>query len=69
MKIMDILEMKIKETLLQKTILESEQKSLVEEVARLNENIKRLELERDEARERVEKIIEKIELYLTRSEA
>ena len=61
--------MKIKETLLQKTILESEQKSLVEEVARLNENIKRLELERDEARERVEKIIEKIEIYLTRSEA
>ncbi|MGQ0793546.1 MAG: hypothetical protein ACT4NX_05590 [Deltaproteobacteria bacterium] len=69
MKIMDILESRIKETLSTKAILEAERNSLAGEVAKLSESLRELELEREEARETIKRIIEKIELYLSRSEA
>jgi peptidoglycan hydrolase CwlO-like protein len=69
MKTMDILESKIKEVLSREEKLEAERKNLVEEVARLRESIKKLEAEREEVKEKLKRVIEKIELYLSRSEA
>lgn len=65
----DILEIRIKETLSRKARLEAEYGSLLEEIARLRQNIKDIEVEKKEIKARLEEIIEKIELYLTRSEA
>lgn len=69
MKTMDILESMMKEVLLRKAHLETERKSLAEEVERLRENIKTIENERQEIKLRLEQIIEKLEVYLVRSEA
>jgi septal ring factor EnvC (AmiA/AmiB activator) len=69
MKTMDILEGMVKEALLRKTELETERKSLEEEVHRLRENIRVIENERQEIKLRLEQIIEKLEVYLVRSEA
>ncbi len=69
METIDILENKIKETLSKKAILEAERRILMEEVTALGESIRRLEGERQEVKSKLDQIIEKIELYLSRSEA
>ena len=69
METIDILESRIKETLSRKTRLEEERRNLVDEVMVLHENIRRLETEKEEIKAKLEAIIEKIELYLSRSEA
>jgi hypothetical protein len=69
METIDILESRIKETLSRKSKLEEERRSLVDELLLLRENIRRLENEREEVKAKLELIIEKIELYLSRSEA
>ena len=66
---MDILEIKIKEAISRKAKLEAERRDLIQEVTRLRENIKEIEAERQEIKAKLERIIEKIELYLARSEA
>jgi uncharacterized protein (UPF0335 family) len=68
METIDILENKIKETLSRKERLEEERKSLMDEVLLLRENAKRLETEKEEIKAKLEHIIEKIEIYLNRSE-
>ena len=69
METIDILENKIKEALLKKTSLETERKILLDEVSVLRESVRRLETERQEVKSKLDQIIEKIELYLSRSEA
>jgi chromosome segregation ATPase len=69
METIDILENKIKEALLKKASLESERKILLDEVIALRESIRMLETERQEVKSKLDQIIEKIELYLSRSEA
>lgn len=66
---MDILEIKIKEAISRKAKLEAERRDLMREVTRLRENIKEIEAEKQEIKAKLESIIEKIELYLARSEA
>ena len=69
METIDILESRIKEALSRKARLEEERRNLVDEVMVLHENIRRLETEKEEIKAKLEAIIEKIELYLSRSEA
>ena len=69
METIDILENKIKEALSKKASLETEHQILMEEVEVLRESLTRLETERQEVKSKVDQIIEKIELYLSRSEA
>lgn len=69
METIDILENKIKEALLKKASLETERKILLDEVTALRESIRKLETERQEVKSKLDQIIEKIELYLSRSEA
>ncbi|MGE5444526.1 MAG: hypothetical protein ACM3SR_07985 [Ignavibacteriales bacterium] len=69
METIDILENKIKEALSKKANLEAERGILMEEVTALRESIRRLEAERREVKSMLDQIIEKIELYLSRSEA
>lgn len=69
METMDILEGKIKEALSRKTKLEVEHKNLMEEVSKLRESIKKLESERDDIKSKLDGVIEKVEIYLSRSEA
>ena len=69
METMDILEDKIKEALSIKTKLESEHKNLSEEVLKLRESIERLERERNDMKHKLDRVIEKVEIYLSRSEA
>jgi hypothetical protein len=69
METIDILESRIKETLSRKARLEEERRNLVDEVMVLHENIRSLETEKEEIKVKLEAIIEKIELYLSRSEA
>lgn len=69
METIDILENKIKEALSKKANLEAERGILMEEVTILRESIRRLEVERREVKSMLDQIIEKIELYLSRSEA
>ena len=69
METIDILENKIKEALSKKASLETEHHILMEEVVVLRESLRRLEAERQEVKSKVDQIIEKIELYLSRSEA
>lgn len=69
METMDILEGKIKEALSRKTKLEVEHKNLMEEVVSLRESVKKLEKERDEIKQKLDRVIEKVEIYLSRSEA
>ena len=69
METMDILEGKIKEALSKKTKLEVEHKNLMEEVSKLKESIKKLEKERDDMKSSLDSVIEKVEIYLSRSEA
>lgn len=66
---MDILEGKIKEALSRKTKLEVEHKNLMEEVSKLRDSIKKLETERDDMKSKLDSVIEKVEIYLSRSEA
>ena len=69
METIDILENKIKEALSKKASLETEHQILMGEVVVLRESLRRLEAERQEVKSKVDQIIEKIELYLSRSEA
>ena len=69
METMDILEGTIKEALSKKTKLEVEHKNLMEEVSKLRDSIKKLESERDDMKSRLGSVIEKVEIYLSRSEA
>ncbi len=69
METMDILEGKIKEALSRKTKLEVEHKNLMEEVSKLRDSIKKLEKERDDMKTKLDSVIEKVEIYLSRSEA
>ncbi|MGH7799804.1 MAG: hypothetical protein ACREOW_04130 [Thermodesulfobacteriota bacterium] len=69
METIDILESRIRETLSRKARLEEEGRNLVDEVMVLHKNIRRLETEKEEIKAKLEVIIEKIELYLSRSEA
>jgi hypothetical protein len=69
METIDILESKIKEALSKKASLETEHQILMEEVVVLRDSLRRLEAERLEVKSKVDQIIEKIELYLSRSEA
>jgi len=69
METMDILEGKIKEALSRKTKLEVEHKNLMEEVSKLRDSIKKLESERDDIKNKLDGVIEKVEIYLSRSEA
>lgn len=69
METMDILEGKIKEALSRKTKLEVEHKNLLEEVSKLRDSVKKLEKERDEIKQKLDRVIEKVEIYLSRSEA
>ena len=69
METMDILEDKIKETLSRKTKLEAEHRNLSDEVLKLRESIDKLEKERDDMKLKLDKVIEKVEIYLSRSEA
>ncbi len=69
METIDILENKIKEALSKKASLEADRTILMEEVTALRESIRRLEGERQEVKSKLDQIIEKIELYLSRSEA
>ncbi len=69
MEIIDILESRIKETLSRKARLEEEHRSLIDELLLLRENVRRLETEKEGIKAKLEHIIEKIELYLSRSEA
>ena len=66
---MDILEDKIREALSRKTKLEAEHKNLSDEVLKLRESVEKLEQERNDMRLRLDKVIEKVEIYLSRSEA
>ena len=69
METMDILEGKIKEALSKKTKLEVEHKNLIEEVSKLRDSIKKLEKERDDMKSKLDSVIEKVEIYLSRSQA
>ncbi len=69
METMDILEDKIREALSRKAKLETEHKNLSDEVLKLRESVEKLEQERDDMRLRLDKVIEKVEIYLSRSEA
>ena len=69
METMDILEDKIREALSRKAKLEAEHKNLSDEVSELRKSIEKLEQERDDMRLRLDKVIEKVEIYLSRSEA
>jgi predicted nucleic acid-binding Zn-ribbon protein len=69
MKSMDILESRIKEALSRTAQLEAERLNLAEEVTKLREDILKIEREKREIKMRLDQIIEKLELYLIRSEA
>ena len=69
METIDILESRIKEALLRKADLEAERRNLVEEVLGLRETIRKLETQREEIKSKLDEVIEKIEIYLSRSEA
>ncbi|MEK6223539.1 MAG: hypothetical protein N2A97_01585 [Thermodesulfobacteriales bacterium] len=69
METMDILEDKIKEALSRKTKLEAEHRNLSDEVLKLRESIDKLEKQRDDMKLKLDKVIEKVEIYLSRSEA
>ncbi len=69
METMDILEGKIKEALSRKTKLEADHKNLLDEVTKLRESVSKLERERDDIKEKLNNVIEKVEVCLSRSEA
>ena len=69
METMDILENKIKEALSKKTKLEADHRYLSDEVLKLRESIEKLEKERDDMKLKLDSVIEKVEIYLSRSEA
>ena len=69
METMDILEDKIKEALSRKARLEAENKNLSDEILKLRESIEKLEKERDDMKIKLDRVIEKVEIYLSRSEA
>ncbi len=62
----DILESKVKLALSRKAKLGEERKKLLEELDRLRLSVRSLESEKDEVKERLNQVIDKIELYLTR---
>jgi len=62
----DILESKVKLALSRKAKLEEERKKLLEELDRLRLSVRSLESEKDEVKGRLNQVIDKIELYLTR---
>ena len=69
METMDILENKIKEALSKKTKLEADHRNLSDEVLKLRESIEKLEKQRDDMKLKLDRVIEKVEIYLSRSEA
>lgn len=66
METIDILESKVKLALSRKAKLEEERKKLLEELDRLRLSVRSLESEKDEVKGRLNQVIDKIELYLTR---
>ncbi len=69
METIDILESKIREALSRKASLDAQCRNLMNEVMSLRENIKRLESQSQEVKSKLDDIIKKIEIYLSRSEA
>ncbi len=69
METMDILEGKIKEALSIKTKIEAENRNLSDEVLKLRESVEKLEKEREGIKHKLDKVIEKVGIYLSRSEA
>jgi L-lactate utilization protein LutB len=62
----DILESKVRIALARKAKLEAERRELLEELERLRGAIRLLESEKQEVKVRLDQIINKIELYLSR---
>ena len=52
-----------------KAKLEAEHKNLYDEILKLRESIEKLEKERDDMKLKLDRVIEKVEIYLSRSEA
>jgi chromosome segregation ATPase len=69
MKSMDILESRIKEAISREHKITEQHLKLLEEIKTLRDTIIELEKGREEANARLEKVIEKVELYISRSEA
>ena len=65
---MDILESRIKEVISREVKLAKEKEELLEEVKKLRDSIRKLEAERVDANSKLERVIEKVELYLRRPE-
>lgn len=66
METIDILESKVRIALARKAKLEAERRELLEELERLRGAIRLLESEKQEVKVRLDQIINKIELYLSR---
>lgn len=66
MEKIDILESKIKVALSMKAKLEAERREMLEELNRLRHFVRILETEKGEVKSRLEEIIDKIEIYLSR---
>ena len=69
MNTMDILESRIKEAISREMKLAEEHEKLQLEMGKLRESIKRLERDKQETNSKLDRVIEKVELYLRRSEA
>lgn len=66
METIDILESKVRIALARKAKLEAERRELLEELERLRSAVRLLENEKQEVKMRLDQIINKIELYLSR---
>jgi len=66
---MDILESRIKEAISREMKLAEEHEKLQEEVRKLRDSINRLEGDKQQTNTKLDNVIEKVELYLRRSEA
>ena len=66
MATLDILESRIKDALSTKAKLQVEKGELMNEVGRLRDIVRSLEIEKDEVRNRLDDIIARIEDYLNR---
>ncbi len=69
METMDIRKDKSKRALSKKTKIEADHRYHSDEVLKLRESIEKLEKERDDMKLKLDRVIEKVEIYLSRSEA
>ena len=69
MDAMDILESRIREAISREMKLAEEHEKLQEELGKLRESINKLERHKQETNTKLDRVIEKVELYLRRSEA